>query len=159
MSPVLTAQTSRTVITAAVKTRLESLAGLNVFVSEVPNLPPGIPGRAGRAGRMAPYAAIFPSAGALDPNPNLAATPCDFTWGAQINFAAGLPADLESTLDAAIPLLNLWSPVIEGLDVGKLRPPAGFYGGQGHAATRRDDKFTPPRYWVPTLWRLHVTTA
>lgn len=159
MSPVANAQSSRATITEAVKARLEAVPGLSVYVGEVPNLPPLVPGRTSTAGRVAPYAAIFPSPGALDPNPNLAGTPGDFVWGAQITFAAGVPETLEATLDAAVPLLNLWTPEIEGLDVGKLRPPAGFYGGQDAGAMRRDDKFTPPRYWAPTLWRLHVTTA
>lgn len=144
----MNAQTARTAINEAVIARLGAV--VTTFYSEVPNLP-GVKPR----GRIKPYAVLYPSSGRTDPNPNLAAQPADFLWSGQITFAAGDPADLYATLDVAIPALNLWVPEVVGLGFGPMRPAPGFDSG----AARRDDKFVPPRHYLPTLWQLHVITA
>lgn len=150
-----TAQTARQPILDALVARLETLndptpGRLTVYRGELPGMPP-----LDNTGRVAPYATVFGGAGRLDPNPSLEPTPADHLWSGQITFTAGHEDVLLGLLDDVVPLLHLWSPTIDGLDCGHMRPPPGYDPGPA----RRDDKARPPRFYTPTLWQLHVTTA
>lgn len=151
-----TAQTARQPLLAALAARLElvnTLTSNTLTVypgGEVPDAPP-----LAAHGRVAPYAVVFGGAGRPDLNPGLEPIPADHLWSAQVTFVAGFEDELLGLLDDALPLLQLWSPVVDGLDCGHLRPPAGYDPGNA----RRNDKARPPRWSVPTLWQLHVTTA
>lgn len=153
-----TAQTSRLAITHALKDRLVGLLGAHaVFVAEIPDQPPVLvtDGAPDPSGRVAPYAIIWPGAGRPDLNPSLEATPTDHLWAGQVTFAAGFADDLLALLDDAIPLLNLWVPVIDGITCGPMRPTPG--ADPGPIRPERDAR--PPRFSLPTLWRLHNVTA
>lgn len=151
-----TAQTARQPLLAALATRLEQVNtqtpnSLTVYGGgEVPDAPP-----LAEHCRVAPYAVVYGGAGRPDVNPSLEPTPADHLWSAQVTFVAGFEHELLALLDDALPLLQLWSPTVEGLDCGHLRPPAGYDAGNA----RRDDRARPPRFYIPTLWQLHVTTA
>lgn len=151
------AQSVRHPLGVALDALLATVTGLTVFPGEVPDKPPliskaGIPDQ---AGRVAPYAVTYTGGGILDPNPSLDGNPADLLWGAQVTFAAGYRADLEDLLDRALPVLRAWAPVISGVQFGRMRPPAGFDPGP----IRRDDAVRPPRFYLPTLWELHVADA
>lgn len=152
----VTAQTARLALSDALDARLKTLPGLTIYPGEVPDKPPliKVAGVADPAHRVAPYAVTYPGPGISDVNPSMAPIPTDFLWDVQVTFAAGYKADLLHTLDRAVPLLQLWSPTVAGLTCGHLRPPEGTRLGP----VRRDDDVSPPRFYVATVWELHVTT-
>lgn len=149
----VTAQSARRPIFTALAAHLRTIPGLAVYdTGEISTEPAKLDG--GPVGRIAPYAVPYADPGQLDPNPSIEAVPADFVWSGQVTFAAGLQNDLLALLDLAIPALSLWSPSIDGLSCGLLRPPDGF-----SARVRRIDTVRPPRWEAATLWRLHVVTA
>lgn len=150
-----TAQTARRPLSLALVAQLETVPHLNVFLGDVPDDVPVIEGPDGpdSSGRVAPYAVVHGGAGEPGINPSLAPIPSDFVWRPQVTFAAGYTEDLLAALDRALPAINLWSPVIAGVRIGHLRPALGFDPG----TFRRDDDIRPPRFYVPTLWQLHLT--
>lgn len=151
----VTAQTAALPISDALVARLESLSWLKVYKGEVPDKVPLIQvnGHDDPAHRVAPYAVVYPGAGRPDPNPNLAATAGDHLYSGQVTFVAGWQDDLLRTIDRARPLLHLWTPVITGINCGRMRQPLGVDIGN----PRRADDVKPPRFWLPFLWQLHVT--
>lgn len=146
------AQSSRFAITNAIKTRLETLAGLTVYIGEVPDAPPLKTKDAGLdpSRRVAQYAVVYPSPGKPNISPSMEGDPSDFLWTGQIDFAGGFNEDVQLLLDDAVPLLDHWIVTVGGISCGFLRN----VGDPG--PIRINSVARPPRHWVPTQWQLHV---
>lgn len=160
---VVSAETARLPVMDAIADRLEDVPGLTVYRGEITDVPPILvtDGEPDESGRVAPYAVVWGPVGRPDANPNLAATIGgprrlgDILLTGQITFAAGYVTDILALLDDAIPLLQLWTPVIPGLKCGRLRQQPGF----DPRTPRPDGDVRPPRFMTPWLWQLHVSSG
>lgn len=147
---------SRRVVLSAVEARLKLLSGLTVYKGEVVNPPliqtGGVPDS---SGRVAPYAVIYGGGGRPNVEPDLADVADDLAIGMQITVAAGYEEDAAYTVDRVHAQIYRWAPDLgAGVVVGKFRPPIGFEPG----TIRRDDDYTPPRFYLPLLYQLTATT-
>lgn len=135
--------------------RLELLDGIGVYPGEVPPDPPVITVGAvpDPAGRIAPYVVVYGGAGLPDLEPDLGDGNVDLLWSFQTTVAAGYEADALHAVDRVFDQLYRWSPAVSGLVCGRVKPPPGFDPGP----VLRDDKKTPPRFWLPLQWQLRVT--
>jgi hypothetical protein len=140
--------------------RLQGLPGptaVTVYRGEVPEHPPVARDAASGpdpSGRVAPYVVLFDGAGPTNLEPDLGGRNEDLLWSPQIIIAAGFSADCVQLVDQVCAWVYRWSPVIPGLVAGGLEPPAGFDPG----VVRIDRAVSPPRFFLPTQWRLVVTT-
>lgn len=165
---VVSAQTARLPVMNAIAERLVLVPGLTVYRGEVVNAdgtttPPVLvtDDQPDPSGRVAPYAVVWGPGGRPDLNSNLESSSGgpgrtgDNLLNGQITFAAGYATDVIALLDDAIPLLQLWTPTIAGIECGHLRQQPGFVP----PTPRPDRDARPPRFMTPWLWELHVTSA
>lgn len=140
----------RMALAAAVKARLETLAGVTVYDGEVPSRPPVIPDG---TGRVMPYVVIYPSPGRPHDDADLGECNDDLDWTVQVTCAAGHVRDLLDLVDRVHSLLHRWAPVVDGVNVGRLQWPRGYDAGP----SRRDEDVDPPRHFLPLLYVLAAT--
>jgi hypothetical protein len=133
--------------------RLKALPGspaVTVYRGEVDEHPPTYPD----SDRVAPYVVLFDGTGTVNLEPDLAYRNEDLAWTPQITIAAGFSPDCVQLVDRVCAWVYRWSPVLEGVAAGLLEPPPGFDPGP----VRIDRTVSPPRFFVPTQWRVDVTT-
>jgi hypothetical protein len=136
-------------ITDAVMTRLQTLAGITWYRSEVPDTPPRIP----NSDRVAPYGVLYPFPGNPGPGGDLAGLADDLDYTCQITVAAGFSADCEFAVDRTHNYMYRWAPTVSGIVVGQFVPPPGYDPGP----VRIDRTIAPPRFSVPLQYRLTAT--
>lgn len=136
----------------AVEARLRAqVTGAHGFVGE----PSKIPIKPGSDDRPEPYWVLHPWAGTPTGEDDLADTAVDLAWGFQLNVAGDSVYDVLGLLGKVDAALYRWTPVVEGLVCGRLKPPTGFDPGN----PRRDDTEKPHRFWLPLQYRTTVTAT
>lgn len=149
---------SRKVLGDLLDARLKTLTGVTVYRGEVPGKPPVIQtnGTPDPSGRTAPYVVFFSSPGTpgVDDEIDVADLHEDLLWSVQLICSAGYEADLDYLVDRVWGVLYRWSPEVDGLECGPMKPPPGYDPGPA----RRNDNVTPPRHWTPMQFQLPITT-
>lgn len=131
--------TAPDVLHAAMLARLQTMAHVTVYDADVPSKPP-----ADSQGRVYPYAVLWPSPGGA-PSEGSVAGPAGLEWVAQVTVAAGTPtwclqaASKVRAVLAGHVLVAGDGPLVEDT------PPT--------MPLTRDEDVTPPRWYVPLLWR------
>lgn len=144
-------------------TRLVDLGPtVTVYRGELPDPPPVITTPAGPdpSGRIAKYVVLF--AGAGDPviELDVAEANTELAWSFTTICVAGYEADCLDLVDDVHQLFFRWrpdlTPELAGHVFGRVTPPPGFDPG---SVRRIDRPGLPPRFELPLLWRLPVTTS
>jgi len=138
----------RRLVHKAVLARLQTLAGVTVYDGEVPSAPPTIDDG---SGRVKPYLVLYAGVGSRPGDPDLAECSSDAEPSFQTTCVAGYPADLLNLIERVITLLETWAPAVA--DTTSTQPRVVNDPG----TARRDDSTTPPRWYVPLVWRLTVS--
>lgn len=142
-----------------VHTRLTTgLASAVIFRGEIPDQPPVLmngptpdPSR-----RVAKHLVWFSGAGDPVIEGDLADANTELDWSFTTICVAGYEADTLDLVDDVHQLLYRWTPVLEDHAFGRVTPPPGFDPG---SVRRQDRQGLPPRFELPLLWRLAVTTS
>jgi hypothetical protein len=160
VSPVELPRIRAKVIGDQIEARLRTLSGVKYYRGEVDGDPPLLlvggqpdPGR-----RVAPYLIQFTGAGSpyVNGERDLADVHVDATAVHQITCVAGYEADCLQLADRVHDLMHRWSPVVEGLAFGRMRPPSGY--DPGFPRVNDQLKGRAPRFSVPLQYRLDATT-
>lgn len=136
---------TRRALTAAVFGRLQTVANATHFLGE----PGVIPMEAGYA---TPYTCLWPGLGNPDVELDLADTTVDLSWDLAITCAAGFTTDVTALVDRVMTALYRWSPAVDGLVCGPLRPPDGYA-----PAMLLDRDVTPHRPYTRLEFRSTIT--
>ena len=138
--------------------RLTSLAGVVIFRGEIPDIPPVIqtPGGPDPSGRVAKHLVFFGGAGDPVIEADVADCNTELAWSFTTICVAGYEADCLDLVDDTFNLLHRWTPVLDDHVFGRVKPPPGFDPG---SPRRQDRKGLPPRFELPLLWQLDVTTS
>jgi hypothetical protein len=136
-------------ITDVIWTRLQTLAGVAHYRSEVPDQPPRLPD----SDRVGPYDILYPFPGNPGPGGDLAGAADDLDYTCQVTCAAGFSDDCEALVDRVTHLLFRWTPTVAGIVLGQLLPPPGYDPGP----VRIDRTIAPPRFSVSLQYRLTAT--
>lgn len=130
-------------------TLLRTLGGVSVYDGEVGSRPPVIPDR---TGRVRPYVVLYAGTGRRSGDDDLADVVSDAEPTFQTTAVAGYPPDLLYLFDRLVPLLERWAPDLASAVCSSPR----LVTDPG--SVRRDDDTTPPRFYLPLLWRLTLST-
>jgi hypothetical protein len=101
------------------------------------------------------YWVLHPWPGNPDVERDLADNGIALDWGFQLTVAAGYSRDVLDLLTRVEAALFRWTPVIDGYECGRLRPPPGFNPGP----VQVDRDFTPHRYWLPLQYQTTISRA
>jgi hypothetical protein len=150
---------SRRVLANAIATRLLSVTHATGYYGQVGRLLPGgtpldPPAKSDDDPRVQPYFVLYPGAGAPSDEQDLAVTLQDLTTTLQVTVAGGDVEDVLALVDRVDAALLRWTPAIEGVVCGFLRPPPGY-----EPRLLPDRTVTPHRQFVPLQYQLTATTT
>lgn len=150
----------RLVLNQQVNTRLLGLPALGpsvaIYNGEIPNPPPLLQTAGGLpdpSGRVAPYVVLFGGIGSPIVEPDVADTVDELDWPVHLLCVAGYLDDCLDLVDRVHSWLFRWTPVHEGVVLGRLVPPPGYEPGP----PRRVDTVQPIRSEAPLQYRLTAT--
>lgn len=154
----------RKVLGDLIVTRLGLLDGVTVYRGEIPDVDDAgvpqplrltTPDGPDPSGRVAPY--ILFSTGGGNPviEPSVADCNTELLWSFQTTCVAAYDADAGHLADRVHSQLFRWSPTLLGHVFGAVKPPPGFDPG---SVVKDEYPGEPPRFYLPQLWRLPVTT-
>lgn len=148
----------RKVLGDLVDTRLQDLAGVIIYRGEIPDIPPVIqtPSGPDPSGRVAKHVVFFGGAGDPTVEADVADYNTELAWSFTTICVAGYHDDCLDLVDDTTALLHRWTPLLEDHVFGRVKPPPGFDPG---SPRRIDRKGLPPRFELPLLWQLPVTTS
>lgn len=159
---------SRRLLAQAVGTRLVGVTNATGYFGKVSALT-GLPGVVGTPDspppksttdpRVRPYFVVFAGAGTpgvagAEQETDLCDSFVDLTMPFQITAAGGDIDDVLALVDRIDALLFRWTPVVAGVQCGRLRPPPGY--NPGPVLTDKD--FTPHRLFTPLQYQLTTHT-
>ena len=104
---------------------------------------------------LAPYTVLYPGAGTPDLEDDLADTAEGLDWLIQITCVAGYIDDLMGLVSRVDAAFYRWTPVVDGLVCGVMRPPTGYDPGPAPL----DRNVNPPRPFLPLQYRCTVTAT
>ncbi|AIY17782.1 hypothetical protein GUY44_07140 [Pimelobacter simplex] len=153
----------RLLLSHQVDARLRALpvAGpaVTVYEGEIPNPAPllTMPGTntPDPSGRVAPYVVHFGGVGTPVVEPDVADSMVELDWPVHLLCVAGYRDDCLDLVDRVHAWLYRWSPVVDGVAVGRLTQPLGYEP----APPRRIDTVQPVRFEVPLQYRLAATAS
>lgn len=151
-------QIRRKVLGDLVDARLKLLSGLTVYRGEIPDRPPVLMNGAtpDPSGRVARHVVWFAGAGSPAVEADVADTNVELDWTFTTICVAGYLDDCLHLVDIVHNQLYRWTPVLAGHAFGRVKPPPGFDPG---SVRRIDRAGVPPRFELPLLWRLPLTTS
>lgn len=138
--------------------RLTELAGVTAFRGEIPDRPPVLMNGPNPdvSGRVAKHIVWFSGAG----NPIVEADLADFNteleWSFTTICVAAYEADCLDLVDDVHELFYRWTPALDDHAFGRVTPPPGFDPG---TPRRMDRTGAAPRFELPMLWRVSITTS
>lgn len=106
-------------------------------------------------GYVQPYTILWPGAGTLTLEQNIADTSVDLDWLIQITCAAGYVEDLQALVTRVDAAFMRWIPDLPGLVCGPFKPPPGYDPGP----MRLDRDETPHRPFLPLQYRCTITAT
>lgn len=149
----------RKVLGDLVDTRLGGVTGApTIYRGEIPDQPPLIMNgpNPDPSGRVAKHVVWYGGGGNPIVEQDIADVNIELDWSFTTICVAGYHDDCVDLVDDVTLRLHRWIPALNDHVFGRVKPPPGFDPG---SPRRIDLKGLPPRFELPLLWRLYVTTS
>lgn len=155
----MTTAIRRKVLGDLAEARLAGVAGSpTIYRGEIPDQPPVLMNgpTPDPSGRVAKHVVLFGGGGNPIVEADVADCNTELDWMFTTICVAGYEADCLDLVDDVSVQLYRWTPALTDHVFGRVAPPPGFDPG---SPRRMDRKGLPPRFELPLLWRLYVTTS